>query len=132
MCVNEGSKHCRQCNKCVRSFDHHCKWVNNCIGQANYKQFFRFLVFTVMSLSLKIVLQAIAIKILFSDKFESVNSADHTINESNLTVHKVFLIIMLTMNCLAVLAIGELLRFHIMIMCYGKTTFQYMREQEEV
>lgn len=44
MCVNDGSKHCRTCNKCVEGFDHHCKWLNNCIGSHNYQQFFRLIV----------------------------------------------------------------------------------------
>ena len=45
MYVNEGSKHCRNCNKCVKNFDHHCNWLNNCIGGPNYKQFFSFILF---------------------------------------------------------------------------------------
>ena len=37
--VNEGTKHCRFCKKCILFFDHHCVWLNNCIGSLNYKKF---------------------------------------------------------------------------------------------
>lgn len=44
MYVQEGSKHCRNCNKCTGKFDHHCYWLNNCIGGLNYNYFFKLLI----------------------------------------------------------------------------------------
>lgn len=38
-----GSRHCRQCNRCVRQFDHHCWMLGICVGQRNYGRFVRLL-----------------------------------------------------------------------------------------
>lgn len=37
------SKHCEDCNKCVRKYDHHCPWLEACIGERNHKYFWMFL-----------------------------------------------------------------------------------------
>jgi len=38
------TKHCRDCNRCVRTHDHHCPWVGTCVAEGNRVFFFWFLV----------------------------------------------------------------------------------------
>jgi hypothetical protein len=39
------SKHCRECEKCVRKYDHHCFWIGGCVGELNHRKFYGFLAF---------------------------------------------------------------------------------------
>lgn len=45
----ERAFHCHFCGNCVHRFDHHCKWLGTCIGGRNYKQFFVFLLFIMLT-----------------------------------------------------------------------------------
>lgn len=46
--MNNRTKHCGDCNRCVAVFDHHCKWLNNCIGGLNYSLFFGLVTIALM------------------------------------------------------------------------------------
>ncbi|CAD8130504.1 unnamed protein product [Paramecium sonneborni] len=48
------TKHCWNCNKCVSKFDHHCIWLNNCVGDQNYSYFF-ILVISLVALKIFIL-----------------------------------------------------------------------------
>ena len=37
--VNQSTKHCQKCNRCVNEFEHHCPYLNNCINSSNYIYF---------------------------------------------------------------------------------------------
>eukprot|EP01071_Lankesteria_metandrocarpae_P015256 Lankesteria_metandrocarpae@DN9486_c0_g1_i1.p1 len=48
--------HCRKCGKCIFRMDHHCPWINNCVGLFNQKFFILFLLYTVASCGLNLVM----------------------------------------------------------------------------
>lgn len=37
------ARHCKDCGKCVATFDHHCVWIANCVGEKNKRLFYIFL-----------------------------------------------------------------------------------------
>ena len=44
------TKHCRECDRCVRTYDHHCPWVGNCVGERNRKFFLLYVTFQMLLL----------------------------------------------------------------------------------
>ncbi|KNC98384.1 uncharacterized protein SPPG_09345 [Spizellomyces punctatus DAOM BR117] len=48
--------HCKRCGRCILRMDHHCQWLNNCIGHHNHGHFIRFLIFTVLSCGMCMVM----------------------------------------------------------------------------
>lgn len=42
------AKHCRDCDRCVRTHDHHCPWIANCVGEGNRVFFFGFVFFQLL------------------------------------------------------------------------------------
>eukprot|EP01025_Chloroclados_australasicus_P015795 TRINITY_DN17633_c1_g1_i2.p1 TRINITY_DN17633_c1_g1~~TRINITY_DN17633_c1_g1_i2.p1 ORF type:complete len:362 (-),score=12.71 TRINITY_DN17633_c1_g1_i2:629-1714(-) len=44
------TKHCHDCNKCVRKFDHHCAFVGNCVGAGNHVLFWWYLLWQLIEI----------------------------------------------------------------------------------
>ena len=42
--------HCKTCSKCVPKMDHHCPWTASCVSHRTFPHFFRFLIYSVISM----------------------------------------------------------------------------------
>ncbi|KAL3642487.1 putative protein S-acyltransferase 16 [Castilleja foliolosa] len=103
--------HCRTCNRCVLRMDHHCAWMNNCVGHANYRIFFVFVVYTLISCIYSLVLLIGSVTV---DSQQDDNGSDRII-------HVVSGLLLIPL----ILALGCLLCWHIYLIVQNKTTIEY-------
>ena len=118
--------HCRQCNRCVLRMDHHCVWVNNCVGHRNYKSFFLFLFYAVVSIWHAVALLA-ARAVAASGFASDVSSAasprkDASASESGMGVGE---IAALTLAAPLAVALTLLFAWHCYLVSRNKTTIEH-------
>ncbi|CAK58451.1 unnamed protein product (macronuclear) [Paramecium tetraurelia] len=56
------TQHCQDCDICIQEFDHHCPWTGKCIGKGNIKQFYYFIVSSIVFMIFNLVLVLLKIK----------------------------------------------------------------------
>ncbi|GER28593.1 DHHC-type zinc finger family protein [Striga asiatica] len=103
--------HCRICNRCVLRMDHHCVWMNNCVGHANYKIFFVFVLYAVISCIYSLVL------LLGSVTVDSQQDAE----DSDQIIHVISGLLLVPLS----LALGFFLCWHVYLIVQNKTTIEY-------
>ena len=54
------SRHCHECDVCIKGYDHHCPWTTKCIGQNNLMRFYIFACYTPLFICYCIVVLALA------------------------------------------------------------------------
>ncbi|KAL3536415.1 hypothetical protein ACH5RR_004876 [Cinchona calisaya] len=106
--------HCRVCNRCVLRMDHHCVWLNNCVGHANYKTFFVFIVYAVISCIYSLVLLCGSL---------TVDSAmDEEQNEGSFrTAYVISGLLLVPLST----ALTFFLCWHVYLILQNKTTIEY-------
>ncbi|XP_021746936.1 protein S-acyltransferase 21-like [Chenopodium quinoa] len=133
--VRKFSKHCRSCDKCVDGFDHHCRWLNNCVGRKNY---FTFVTLMAMSLLWLVAECGVGIWVLVRC-FVFKEATEHQIIERlgdgfSRPVFATIVALGTLVSFLAIIPLGELFFFHIILIRKGITTYEYvvaMRTQSE-
>ncbi|KAM3142365.1 hypothetical protein pb186bvf_005522 [Paramecium bursaria] len=49
------TRHCKECDLCIKKFDHHCPWVGKCIGGNNLQEFYSFIYSTALFMIYNII-----------------------------------------------------------------------------
>lgn len=124
--VQEDTKHCWNCEKCVLHFDHHCKWLNNCIGRKNYKYFASLLlVFEGLSMSYFSTASIICKGIMEEDSiYESIENMNQPI-----AAYFVSAIIIAVLTGIAGFIDGQLILFHLFLFLTRQTTYEYIKKK---
>ncbi|KAM7265697.1 hypothetical protein ACFE04_003380 [Oxalis oulophora] len=106
--------HCRVCKRCVLRMDHHCIWINNCVGHANYKVFFIFVVYAVVSCIYSLVL-------LVGSLTNDNQTEDEQNGDSFRTIYVISGLLLAPLS----VALSVLLGWHIYLVLHNKTTIEY-------
>ena len=130
--VSDTSKHCGACNRCVDDFDHHCRWLNNCVGRANYKLFFHLIILVFMMSLMHNITNGFVIYHLATASSPTVQSHEDTYTTVLLVEFEIIIAIACFFNLLALLFLGHLTVFHIMLQRRQMTTFEYIRWKANV
>jgi hypothetical protein len=130
--VARTSKHCRACDRCVEGFDHHCKWLNTCVGARNYWHFFALISSTCILLVLQLGWGLWLFVVSFTDSNDMKRKvADKYGNSVVYVGWQAALAVYMAMLIAAVVMLGELFFFHIVLISKGMTTYDYIIAQRD-
>ncbi|WVZ17663.1 hypothetical protein V8G54_010645 [Vigna mungo] len=107
--------HCRVCKRCVLRMDHHCFWINNCVGHANYKVFFNFVLYSVISCIYSLVL------LVGSLVYDGIQDEEKIGKSSFRTVYVVSGLLLVPLSITLCILFG----WHIYLVLHNKTTIEY-------
>merc|ERR1711972_215736 len=99
------TKHCRDCERCVRTHDHHCPWLGNCVAENNRVLFYWFL-----------FLQITELGVFFFEGCQGITVFEPSVVLlAGLLVIAMFFIMVLCLLC-----------FHSFLACSNLTTWEHV------
>ena len=110
------TRHCYDCDRCVRNFDHHCMWLGNCVGCANYSVFIAYLILQTILLIANVVLGG--------------KSLLATLLTARLSIYLIFALLSLSVIMVTLffcIFVGMLDLFHCRLILTGRTTLEALR-----
>lgn len=119
------AKHCKFCAACVRKFDHHCPWVGTCIGERNYYLFVQFLLFTSIFAAYYLsvcVYRAIDVIKGYNDDERDEEHLFQAVQDEPATF------IILLYSAFIFFSVGNLLVYHLHLICIGQTTNEAVKQ----
>ncbi|KAL6995998.1 protein S-acyltransferase [Sarracenia purpurea var. burkii] len=125
--VRRFSKHCRSCDKCVDGFDHHCRWLNNCVGRKNYITFVCLMAVSLGWLVVECVVGITVFVRCFVDQKATENQITERLGDGFSRPPFATVVALCTaVSLLAIVPLGELFFFHVILIRKGITTFEYV------
>ena len=126
--VDQGSHHCRRCNRCVLGFDHHCVWLNTCIGSLNHRKFVACVGSSCATMALQFAIALYQFVDTFGDaQFYADRFAD--IYGGSLRTFQIIAGVSAGSTLTVVGFLVYLFLLHLYLIAVGKTTYQAIMEQ---
>lgn len=124
--VQDQSKHCMVCYRCVDKFDHHCTWVNNCIGSKNYRDFFKMILTFELFLIIVTSLKVHCLSLFWDNSPQMFKKFNSIFEPGTGEIFMALLILSSITSGICALFNGYLISFHIWLWKQDMTTFQYL------
>lgn len=106
------TKHCKNCNRCVATYDHHCPWIGNCVAEKNRRFFFYFLICQLG--------ESIWATYYLSMCFESAADISEWLKQSYLQL------IGIIISSFFILMVGSLVFIHLYLASRNLTTWEFL------